>query len=188
MDSLTDNLNDDFLFEEIRKGNHAAFSALFEKYYKDLVMYCGSIIKDRKDCEDIVQDIFYRLWRKRESLVIDVSLKVYLLRAARNSCLDSIRHNKVVSVYNENAGRNAAPEIYDTDDYIMYSDLKRHLGTIFRQMDGKSAEAFRMNRFGHMKYKEIADRLNVSQRTVEVRIGNALKSIREGIAALRLDK
>ncbi len=188
MNNLTDNQNDEFLFREIKKGNHMAFSVLFEKYYADLVMYCGSIIRSRTDCEDIVQDVFFKLWRKRETLEIEGSVKVYLLRAARNGCLDCIRHSKVVNVHQENAVKDSVPEVYDTDDYIMYSDLKGHLGAILRQMDAKAAEAFRMNRFDHLKYKEIAEKLNVSERTVEVRIGNALKAIRTGIAALKLDK
>ena len=188
MNNLTDNQNDDFLFREIKKGSRTAFSVLFEKYYADIVMYCGSIIHDRTDCEDIVQDVFYKLWCRREDIEIDVSLKVYLLRAAKNGCLDCIRHNRVVSEHQETVSRGSVPEIYDTDDYILYSDLKGHLGTIMQQMDVKAAEAFRMNRFGHLKYKEIAEKLNVSERTVQVRISNALKTIRTGLAALMLDK
>ena len=168
--------------------NADEFKALFLPLHARLYRTAYALLWNAQDAEDIVQDVFFKLWRKRETLEIEGSVKVYLLRAARNGCLDCIRHSKVVNVHQENAVKDSVPEVYDTDDYIMYSDLKGHLGAILRQMDAKAAEAFRMNRFDHLKYKEIAEKLNVSERTVEVRIGNALKAIRTGISALKLDK
>ena len=87
-----------YLLNGLRKGDQDAFSTLFTIYYKDLVMFGGNFLTNRKDCEDIVQSIFLKLWNDREVIKIETALKSYLLTAVRNGCLnvfDLLHHNKV---------------------------------------------------------------------------------------------
>ena len=76
---------DDFeLVNRMRKNDQHAFSTLFIKYHSDLLLYCGTFIADRNECEDIIQSIFLELWEKRTELSIDTSLRSFLLRAVRH--------------------------------------------------------------------------------------------------------
>jgi RNA polymerase sigma-70 factor (ECF subfamily) len=120
-----------------------------------------------------------RLWDDHETLQIDVSLKSYLLTSVRNSCLDEIRHRRIVREHEAYALAAGSPGNIDTENYVLYSDLRQHLEEALGKLPANYREAFRMNRFEGLKYREIAAKLNVSERTVEVRIGKALLLLRQ---------
>lgn len=162
----------------LKKGDAEAFSQLFMTYYKDLVLFGGNYLPDKEMCEDIVQSVFLRLWNEHTSLEIETSLKSYLLKSVRNSCLDEIRHRDVVHQHEEFVLSNTMLDEIDTDLYVLYSDLSRHLEKALDKLPAACREAFDMNRFQGLKYREIAERLNVSERTVEVRISKALALLR----------
>jgi RNA polymerase sigma-70 factor (ECF subfamily) len=166
------------LFTGLKQGDTDIFSFLFRTYYKNLVLFGGSYIPDRAVCEDIVQSVFLKLWNERETLRIETSVKSYLLTAVRNACLDEIRHRNIVHEHESYIFASSQQEEIDTENYILYSDLHHHLMEALRKVPPKLREAFEMNRFEGLKYREIAARLNVSERTVEVRIGKALELLR----------
>lgn len=173
-----DTQQENFLLSALRQDNKEAFSLLFQKYYTDLVLFCGNFVRDKSSCEDIVQSIFLKLWNDRKSIRIETSLKSYLLRAVRNSCFDEFRHLEIVRQY-ESDPDHSMLDSYDTENYILYSDLSAHLQQALDQLPAAYREAFEMNRFEGLKYREIAVRLNVSERTVEVRVGKALEMLRK---------
>lgn len=173
-----DTQQENFLLSALRQDNKEAFSLLFQKYYTDLVLFCGNFVRDKSSCEDIVQSIFLKLWNDRKSIRIETSLKSYLLRAVRNSCFDEFRHLEIVRQY-ESDPDHSVLDSYDTENYILYSDLSAHLQQALDQLPAPYREAFEMNRYEGLKYREIAVRLNVSERTVEVRVGKALEMLRK---------
>ena len=162
----------------LRKGDSHAFSRLFTAYYKDMVLFGGNFLPNRAICEDIVQSVFLRLWNDRKSLVIETSLKSYLLKSVRNSCLDELRHLQIIRQHEAYILSANILEDIDTEHYVLYSDLSHHLNDALCHLPETYREAFEMNRFEGLKYKEIAVRLHVSERTVEVRIGKALEILR----------
>jgi RNA polymerase sigma-70 factor (ECF subfamily) len=167
-----------YLLTELCQGNKEAFSLLFRKYYKDMVLFGGNFLYDRTRCEDIVQTIFTQLWENRETLVIETSLKSFLLQSVRNGCIDELRHRQSIKeheIYTEAFGPLGD---MDTENYILYSDLKTHLDDALDKLPETYRQAFVMNRFDGLKYKEIAQKLEVSERTVEVRIGKAIGLLR----------
>ncbi|MDP4278842.1 MAG: RNA polymerase sigma-70 factor [Bacteroidota bacterium] len=171
-------IDEHFLLSELKQGNQEAFTILFQKYYKDLVLFGGTILHDRVCCEDIVQTVLLRLWSDREKLEIETSLKSFLLKSVQNSCLDEIRHNQVVNEYESyTLGLGQIGEI-DTEKYILYSDLQEQLTEALDKLPELCREAFQMNRFEGLNYKEIALKQQVSVRTVEVRIGKAIGLLR----------
>jgi RNA polymerase sigma-70 factor (ECF subfamily) len=114
-----------------------------------------------------------------------------LLRAVRNACLDEIRHRNIILEHeNHVLSNHASEDLADTENYILYSDLQKHLHHALAQMPETYREAFELNRFDGLKYREIAEKLNVSERTVEVRISKAIdllrKYLREFLAGLFL--
>lgn len=173
-----DTQQENFLLSALKQDNKEAFSLLFQKYYTDLVLFCGNFVRDKSSCEDIVQSIFLKLWNDRKNIRIETSLKSYLLRAVRNSCFDEFRHLEIVRQY-ESDPDHSVLDNYDTENYILYSDLSAHLQQALDQLPAAYCEAFEMNRFEGLKYKEIAVRLNVSERTVEVRVSKALEMLRK---------
>lgn len=173
-----DTQQENFLLSALRQDNKEAFSLLFQKYYTDLVLFCGNFVRDKSSCEDIVQSIFLKLWNDRKSIRIETSLKSYLLRAVRNSCFDEFRHLEIVRQY-ESDPDHSVLDSYNTENYILYSDLSAHLQQALDQLPAPYREAFEMNRYEGLKYREIAVRLNVSERTVEVRVGKALEMLRK---------
>lgn len=173
-----DKLQEYFVLSALKQDSKEAFSLLFQTYYTDLVLFGGNFLKDRTSCEDIVQSIFLKLWNDRKSIQIETSLKSYLLKAVRNSCLDEFRHLEIVRQY-ESGYENTTLDSYDTENYVLYSDLHDHLYRALDQVPELYREAFELNRFEGLKYREIAQKLNVSERTVEVRVSKTLELLRK---------
>mgnify|MGYP002592198459 FL=1 len=167
-----------FVMSALRQDSKEAFSLLFQTYYTDLVLFCGNFVKDKDSCEDIVQSIFLKLWNDRKHIQIEISLKSYLLKAVRNSCLDEFRHIEIVRQYETEYGSSVLDN-YDTENYILYSDLYAHLSRALEKIPDLYKEAFVLNRFEGLKYREIAEKLNVSERTIEVRVSKTLDLLRK---------
>lgn len=169
---------ENFILSALKQDSKEAFSLLFRTYYTDLVLFCGNFVKDKSSCEDIVQSIFFKLWNDRKNIQIETSLKSYLLKAVRNSCMDEFRHQEIVRRY-ESDYENTVLDCYDTENYVLYSDLHDHLHRALEQLPPQYREVFEMNRFEGLKYREIARKLDVSERTVEVRVSKSLEILRK---------
>jgi len=170
---------ENYLLSELKKSNEVAFTMLFRSYYTDLVQFAGHILYDKNRCEDIVQNIFLKIWSERETLSIETSLKSFLLKSVQNACLDEIRHQQVIRThesYSESVFE--IDEMIDTENYVLFSDLNEHVNLAISKLPATYREAFELNRFRGLKYREIAEKLQVSERTVEVRIGKALNLLR----------
>ena len=168
------------LIAGLNEGNKEAFSLLFKAYYKDLVLFGGNFLPgDRDTCEDIVQSVFLKLWNDRRTIVIETSFKSYLLKAIRNACLDELRHRDVVHEHELHVQNTRLTDEMDTENYILYSDLQRHLQAALDKIPQPWREAFEMNRFEGLKYREIAERLQLSERAVEVRIAKAIDLLKK---------
>lgn len=166
------------LIARIITGDSSAFSTIFNVYFKDLVLFAGRITKDVDTAEEIVQDTFVCLWENRESINITQSLKAYLLKTVKNKCIDWFRHRKIIQRHNNYVLEKSLQLDYDTDSYVLYSELQERLDIVLDRLPDEITEAFRMNRDKGLKYHEIAELLNVSVRTIEVRIGKALHLLR----------
>lgn len=171
-------MEEQYLIKRLKQGDAEAFTVLFQRYYKDLVLFGGLFLPDQAICEDIVQSIFLKLWRDRVSLDIETSLKSFLLKAVRNSCLDEIRHRNVVQEHVSYVSQYPSLYELDTENYILFSDLHTHLQKALDNMSPELRQVFEMSRLEGLKYKEIAERLNVSERTVEVRISKAIQFLK----------
>ena len=174
-----DNLYERILLEKVREGDKNAFSIIFSAYYKDLVLFSASFTKDIDNSEEIVQNIFVDLWENREKIYISSSLKSFLLKTVQNKCIDWLRHSRVQQNYSGKVLENAELLSYDTDNYILRSELEQNLEMALNKLPDVIASAFRMNRYDGLKYTEIAKKQNVSVRTIEVRIGKALNLLRK---------
>lgn len=179
-------LDDKYFLEGLKRSDTKVFEALFDLYYANLVMFCGNYLKDIHKCEDIVSGVFVTLWERREKITISKSLKAYLLNAVKNRALNEVRHDKIRYEHARNVCLYDALEIYDVDDYVLYTDMRRILDKAVDALPEKIIESYVMYRDGGMKSSEIAKKMNVTQRTIELRVCKALSILRRCLECIIL--
>ena len=176
LSKITDIITDEVLFEKIQAGDVKAFDILFMRYYPLLCAYAKQFV-DFDDGQEIVQDVMVWFWENSCMQVIESSPKNYLFRAVKNRCLTLINRNelkqRVVSSMYENQ-----QSYYEDPDFYVVEELTRNIENALSRLPETYREAFEMNRFQSMTYNEIAEKLNVSPKTVDYRIQQALKLLR----------
>lgn len=171
-------ISEKLLYNKVKRGDIKSFEIIFREYYKKLVEYAFIHLKDIDNAEEIVQDLFYQLWNKKEKLEISTSLKSYLYRSVHNNCLLRLQHESIKHKH-ENYVRSK-----DTDyspepiDYLKAGELERKINETIEAFPERTKTIFKMNRFEGFKYHEIADKLSISIKTVEANMGKALKALR----------
>jgi RNA polymerase sigma-70 factor (ECF subfamily) len=172
-------ISDTEIIRRIRQGDTGQFESLFRSSYVSLVRYAKTLVKDHDTSEEIVQDLFVRLWQDKEKIKIESSLNGYLFRSVHNRCLHLIEHNKVVEKYAQELAYSQ-PENQDNPmESINYKDLQAKIAGILERLPERCGRIFCMNRFEGLKYTEIAEKLSVSVKTVEANMGRALKEFRK---------
>ena len=166
----------------IRKGDIGQFESLFRSSYVSLVRYARSLINDQDTAEEIVQDLFVRLWQDREKITIESSLNGYLFRSVHNKCLHYIEHMKVVERHTEEMSAMKPGTNEDPLEILHYKELQARIATILERLPERCGRIFCMSRFEGLKYSEIAEKLSVSVKTVEANMGRALKEFRKELA------
>jgi RNA polymerase sigma-70 factor (ECF subfamily) len=167
------------LLEKLKNDDQSAFTALFTKYYQDLVRFSFGITRNSDASEEIVQEVFLKLWENRFAFDIHTSLRSFLLKAVQNRSIDSLRHISIRHKYAAIVLEHPTLLENDTENYILYSELEANFNQAMDKIPTQYAEVFRMSRIETLNYQEIAQKLGVSVRTVEVRIGKALSLLRE---------
>mgnify|MGYP001767654812 CR=1 FL=1 len=174
---MTDDRN---LFLLIKQSDKKSFETLFRAYYAPLCQFSHKYVYDKDDCEEIVQGFFLKLWDKREELDINLSVKNYLFSSIRNRCLNHIKHEKIKLEYQSEILKNPEGQI-DTTNFIMEVDLIDRIDQSIAALPARRREIFILSREHGLKYREIADRLGISIKTVETQMGQALKELRENL-------
>lgn len=172
-------IRDKEIIGRIRQGDIQQFETLFRSSYVSLVRYAGTIIKDPDSAEEIVQDLFFRLWQNKENLKIESSLNGYLFRSVHNSCLHFIEHQKVIAKYSAEMSYEPEESVVNPAELMNYKELQEKIVRILERLPEKCGRIFCMSRFDGLKYSEIAEKLSVSVKTVEANMGRALKVFRK---------
>lgn len=172
-------LNQDaVLIHHLQSGDEAALTVLYHKFWQPLFMASYNILKDKELCEDVIQDIFMNIWHNREKLEIHTSLKSYLYACARYQVFNQIKKNKDkirVELFEELNTRfqNTTPETQ-----LMHEELVKHINMVVNNLPEKCQLVYKLSREEQLSHKEIAERLDISAKTVENHITKALKTIR----------
>ena len=153
------------------------FEILFKTYYKALYAYALAILKDDIAAEEIVQNVFLKLWERRQELLQKESLKSYLYKCVYHDSLNHIRHMKVRDKYTEYTKQQHLLET-DVHERTIAKELEHKLRHALNELPQQCRTVFQMSRFQNLKYQEIADALGISVKTVEVHMGKALKNLR----------
>lgn len=167
--------DDDTLLSAIYDGDRTAFDILFKRYYAVLCTYACRFVS-LEDAEEIVQNLMVNIWEKRASIRISSSLKQYLFRSVYLGSLNSISQNetkkRIEKIYYDSIIDN---EYFDT---YQLKELKKRISKAVSDLPESYKEVFIMHRHDNLSYKEIAEKLNISPKTVDYRIQQALKILR----------
>lgn len=174
--------SDSEIIRRIRQGDKQEFEKLFRSSYVSLVRYAKTILKDHDTAEEIVQDLFFRLWQDRGNITIESSLNGYLFRSVHNKSLHFIEHQKVIDRHAGEIAASADETAEPVTDAIYYSELQSKVARVLERLPERCSIIFRMSRFEGLKYNEIAEKLSVSLKTVEANMGKALKEFRKALA------
>ena len=161
------------LGERLRASDHAAFKTLFYRYYEPLYRFVARRLPAGEAAQDVVQDIFARLWQNRTGINPDQPLKAYLFRIANNILIDQYRKREVRQAYvarHDSTTPTVAP--------VEHFDLEEHVTEAIEALPEALRQTFILSRFEALTYREIAVLLDVSVKTVESRMSKALKQLR----------
>jgi len=169
---------DSHLIDQIKRGNRLAFNALYLRYWEGLYRFAYGILRDEDQAKDILQDIFFALWRNRQSLDIR-SAAAYLYKAVRYEVTRVLRKGQLTAAHEEYLASLPSPDTCEAELHL--ADLEGQVKETLQRLPQKSREVFYLSRFKELSNKEIAERLSLSQRTVEWHISSALQCLRRSI-------
>jgi RNA polymerase sigma-70 factor (ECF subfamily) len=158
----------------------SSFETLFRQYYQMLCTYAYRFVNDTDIAEEIVQELFYKIWEKRTELQINVSIKSYLFSAVHNRCLKFIEHKNVEARYRDYYLHHES-EVDTEQSHSNVGELQVIIDQTLDSLPERCSRIFRLNRFEGLKYHEIALKLSISIKTVEANMGKALKMLRKNL-------
>jgi RNA polymerase sigma-70 factor (ECF subfamily) len=154
-----------------------SFEELFKTHFQGLSAYARTILRDEEAAEEVVQQVFVRLWEKRTALQIDKSMQSYLYRSVYNESMNQLKHREVRRAHAQYVLAGGEPEHADSRS-LSYRELQLRLNEALNKLPEQCRTIFQLSRFEDLKYREIADRLNLSVKTVENQMGKALRIMR----------
>ena len=165
------------LQERIRAGDEGAFDTVFRENYARLVRMAESVARDSAAAEEIAQEVLLQFWRRGRELRVEQSIAGYLLRSTRNRALNHVRHERIVA--RELAATSLdAREFPSADADTLGGELDRAVRHAIEGLPERCREVFEMSRDQGLRYAEIATILEISVKTVEKRMGQALAELR----------
>ncbi|OJJ20299.1 hypothetical protein BKI52_17700 [marine bacterium AO1-C] len=177
-------IDDAELLTWLKQGNQKVVQVLFDTYYASLCKTVNRIVHNTIITEDIVQDVFLKIWQKRNDLNIQISLKAYLHKMAINAALSHLRKK-----YNTSSIDDATPQQMKKHAHketavqnLEFQELETQVNGAINELPPKCREVFILSRYEEMSYKEIAQEMGISPKTVENQMSKALKHLRKRLA------
>ncbi|ASU33096.1 RNA polymerase sigma-70 factor [Mucilaginibacter xinganensis] len=172
-------LVDKQLIDRLKGDEAIALSIIYKKYWQSLYISAHNILKDQQACEDIIQELFIKLWNNRHTLEITVSLKAYLYASIRYEVYRQVRTGAVRGeIYDNLLERLETPGTYND---IEYKELIGQVSSVVNKLPEKCREVYKLSREEHLSHKQIAEQLNISTKTVENQITKALRYLRTSL-------
>ena len=169
-------IDDISLLEKIKSGSPVAYEVLYNKYFNALCVFVQSYTHNLSKAEDIVQQVMLRIWENKTDIKIGTSFKSYLYRACYNEFINYYKRSQKTS-FLDDIVIEAYEELYD-DEWEFEKKLQLVKEEI-QKLPPKCREVFTLCKLKGYKYKEAAAALNISEKTVEVQISNAMKRLKK---------
>ena len=162
---------------QTKTDSKCAIEDAFKTHFKGLQQYAYAIVKDEMMAEEMVQNVFYKLWKNRDTISITDTMAAYLYRSVYNESLNYLKHQKVKMTYRAHAARTME-NINNAAEKLKLKQLEEKLDQALKELPEQCRTIFQMSRFEELKYLEIANKLGISVKTVENQMGKALKLLR----------
>lgn len=172
-------LNDTDLGIKVRAGNQKAFREIYDRYHIQMYYIAKKYLKSSDLAEDAVQDIFIKLWEKREKIDKTKSLKGFLFTMLRNHVLNMIRDKKKDIVSMADLNEEQLPKQNTTEDEIVYNEYHDILIEGLKELSDRKREVFELRTLKGHSNSEVAKLLNINIRTVKTHFYNSSKFIKE---------
>ncbi len=167
---------DQTLIVAIRKSDYVSYNKLFVRYYNRLCQYVYGMIQDKSDSEDIVQELFLQLWNGRKKIAVTENVSAYLYKMAKNRTLNHIRsaanYKKLLDSQESQSG-------YYEEGQLEVDEFRIALYDCIDKLPDRSKQILILHRVQGMKQKEIADKLNISVKTIKNQIWTSLQRLRK---------
>ena len=171
-------LEDQAIVTLLAEKDETAFELVFKTHFKRLHAYAFTILRDETEAEDIVQQVFFKLWERQENLSMTGSVSAYLYRAVHNECLNYLKHQKVKTNHKLHVAYSMRNQSEHPAKKVLATELEKNIHAALKELPEQCRTIFQMSRFEEMKYREIADKLGISIKTVENQMGKALRLLR----------
>ena len=171
------------LLGKLKDGDISTFEIIYKSHYRRIFHFAFQYLQNKETCANIIQDVFSSLWDKKEKLANDTNLNAWLFTVTKNKCLKHIRNLKTEKRYLENLGDQRMILNFDALNSLdtspmTFDEIEKIIQKTLDNLSPKCRIAFEMSRFEEKKYSEIAVEMQISQKTVETHISNALKIFR----------
>jgi RNA polymerase sigma-70 factor (family 1) len=170
----------DLFVTKLTQGDARAFECLFKIYYSKLTLFANRFLNDIDAAEEIVSDMFVVLWENGHEINFTGTVSSYLFKSVKNKCLNYLKHQKIENLYVNYLEREQllSEVVFSAESPYLEKEMALQINIALESLPEKCREIFMMSRFDHMKYKDIADKLNLSPKTVERQVGIALDKLR----------
>ena len=162
------------------------FSEVFIKYYCKLLRFAGEYVGDKQEAENLVQDAFLGLWKSKDELERINNMNAYMFRLVRNRCLDYLKHKANEQEYAKGVMQTVDYRLSALDSFnetgIFMGDLEKDVAEAIESLPPRCREVFVMSRYQGKKYREIAEAMGISENTVEIQMGIAIKRLKASLA------
>lgn len=171
------------LIINLKDGDEKAFSILYKYYWEKVYSFARLYLVSSEDIAEVVQEVFIKLWEARHLIDEEQPFEGFLFIITRNIIFNHSR-KKLNYSFLKVTVLQAMEQEYEDENNLELSDLKKYLGVLISQLPTRQQEIFRMSREQHLTYKQIAEQLSISEKTVEYHMTLALKYLRKNLYLL----
>jgi RNA polymerase sigma-70 factor, ECF subfamily len=175
---MIDTISDLDLFELLKLEDQKAYQKLFKRYFKKLCHFVFNYVKTKEVAEEVVLDVFYKIWEKRNTLIIN-NFSYYIYTSVKNRALEYLKKDKIVFQDVEDLTDTIVAQQADPQQQMINTELENRLKILVDKLPEQRRIIFIMNRYNGLKYKEIAQLLELSERTIENQMARAVAQLKE---------
>ncbi|MDG5801007.1 RNA polymerase sigma-70 factor [Marinilabiliaceae bacterium ANBcel2] len=171
-------LSEKFFIKGLKENNKRVIDDIYNKYHQRIFVFAYSIVKEKEEALDIVHEVFIKLWEKRSEIGNDSKFESLIFTIARNTALSILRKKSTKKKYHEQHTKDFA-DINNTENLIDYNSLKSKIDEFVQQLPPKNRNVYTLSREKGLSNKEIANKLGISEKTVEDHITKALAHLKK---------
>lgn len=178
-------MNNKEVIQRLKAGDEKAFSSIYKLYWEKVYNFSNLYLTSPHDVAEIVQEVFIKLWETKHLIDEEQPFEGFLFVITRNQIFNYSRKQLNYSFLKMTV-LQSLEKSYEEEDKLEISDLKKHLSTLISQLPERQQQIFRLSREQHLTYKQIAEQLSITQKTVEYHMTAALKYLRKNLYLLSL--